>query len=465
MTTQQGQYLAALTKYYAGYRSSFLRWAQSTYGQPADVCLANYRRALIAWYEATLRTHDPYRGDADTFVKAMAGYYFNPTPIEPGLAGTAMPFGDDLSLATQERPLHYIPRPLRMNQRQGQMLAGFQQLEARHRELILMAHYHRIDRHRMAEVLGEPGGAQIISERLHKIQLLIRENWEAMRIVDAAHRPSAQDDLLIEKYFTGELETTDRWAVEARLPTDPAFREAVSLREDWAGVLTVAGRQELMELLQREEARLVLGDQTHSLAPARAPNSSRIISGAAPNSSDEVELTPRKSIFSDFELPRPASLLAIILMAVLGYLVWTTFGPAAPERRAVTNFEPFPNIFTEFEPRNEQERDLQRILYYYDRGDYVTTYDELLPVATAYPAAPLYLGVSALALDEPTRALDWFERIPEDDYYRPFADWYTALAYLAAGRTEAGRAELNEILARPGHVYTTRARELLGELQ
>jgi hypothetical protein len=79
------------------------------------------------------------------------------------------------------------------------------------------------------------------------------------------------------------------------------------------------------------------------------------------------------------------------------------------------------------------EKDLKDILYYYDRQDYRSAYEELLPVAQAYPAAPLYLGVCALALEQPNRALEWFEQIPTNGYYHPFSEWYEALAFLAEG--------------------------------
>ena len=417
---------------------------------PADVCLANYRRALIAWYEATIRSEAPYRGEADTFVRAMAGYYFDPKPIEPSLAGAAMPFGDDLALATQERPLHYIPRPLRLSARQARMLASFQQIGNRCRELILMVNYHRIDRSRIAAVLGEPGGVETISDQLEKCQLLIRENWSVMGLVDPAHAPAPEDARLIERYYTGALEATDRWAVEARLPNDPTFRAAAALREEWAGALIVAGRQDLMEVLQREEARLLQSAVPTDTAPAAAAN--------------DVTLSPVKGWLDDFRAPSLMTSLAVVLLCALAYLTYTTFGPAAPTRQAVAHFEPFPNIFTSFDPRTEEERDLQRILYYYDRGDYAAAYDELLPVADAYPAAPLYLGVSALALEQPSRALEWFERIPTGDYYRPFADWYEALSYLSENRKEAARANLIDIVETPDHPYRAKAELLLGQI-
>ncbi|NJC27777.1 tetratricopeptide repeat protein [Neolewinella antarctica] len=448
MRTQQGQHLAKLTRYYAGFRTSFLRWATKTFRQPEDACLANYRRALIAWYEATIRTTDPYAGETDDFVKAMVGYYFNPQPIQTSLAGNAMPVGDDLAMGTHERPLHYIPLPIRLSARQQQMLASFQQLEKRPREVLLMDNYHRIDRARMAQIMDAPGGLTELENEINEYRLLTHKSWAAMGITEAEQIPSPADDELVEAYFTNQLETTERWALEARLPTDSVLREAVALREDWTEVLTVAGRQDLMELLQREEERTTSTGQSTDPKTIRPPTK-------------DVQLSRRRTWLADLRLPTLPTVLAIMLIAAFAYLAYGTFGPAAPDRRAVANFEPFPNIFARLDPKDEDERDLQRILYYYDRGDYATTYDELLPVADAYPAAPLYLGVSALALEQPSRALEWFDRIPASDYYHPFAEWYEALAYLAEGREEAASTTLRDIVAQPDHPYRAQAEAVL----
>ncbi|MEM9529092.1 MAG: hypothetical protein AAGA31_20955, partial [Bacteroidota bacterium] len=284
-----------------------------------------------------------------------------------------------------------------------------------------------------------------IEDRRRKCLLMVRESWRAGGITDPTLAPSPVDDELIDRYYAGELDTSERWDVEARRPGDPVFRRAMELREDWAGVITVAGRQDLMETLLREEAKYA---KKRRIAPAAAPS--------------EVKLSPRKTpTLGNFKIPDLQSILAFCLFCALAWLAFTTFGQAAPERKAVAYFEPFPNIFDRMQPRNEEERDLKRILYYYDRKDYQTAYEELLPVAPAYPAAPLYLGVSALALEQPSRALDWFEQIEPGTYYRPYAEWYEALAYLAEGRKPAATIALRDISETRGHPYQVKARELL----
>ena len=121
---------------------------------------------------------------------------------------------------------------------------------------------------------------------------------------------------------------------------------------------------------------------------------------------------------------------------VLAWLAYDTFGEASPDRLVTDYFAPYPNVFDTAPPTTEAERDLQRILYDYDRKNYAAAYDELLPVADYYPAAPLYLGVCALALNDPQRARQWLARVKADSAYRDAADWYDALATLALGGTQ-----------------------------
>ncbi|SEQ14065.1 hypothetical protein SAMN05444359_10643 [Neolewinella agarilytica] len=446
---QQGQHLAELSPYYHALRGPFLQWA-AKWQQPAGVALGHLRRALIGWYEARIDEEDAYVGEVDRYVKTVAKAYFNGNLEEAVMAAERLPLVSDLGVAPQQNPLNHLPRPVRLNETQQLMLRTFQEMGTGCQELLLMADYHHLSVGRMAQILEVDGQLLEVEERRSKCLLMIREGWQSVGIIDPLYLPSPADEDLIDRYYEGELDTTERWDVEARRPGDAVFRRAMELREDWQQVVTVAGRQDLMETLLREEATYA---KKTAPAPASAPK--------------DVKLSPRRGRsfnFGTFKLPALETVVAVLLAVVFGWLVWTTFGDEAPQKKSVAHFEPFPNIFDKFDPRNEQERDLQRILYYYDRKDYATAYEELLPVAPAYPAAPLYLGVSALALEQPTRALDWFAQIPEGDYYHPFAEWYEALAYLAEGRRPAAEATLSEIVETRGHPYRGKAERLLAEL-
>lgn len=446
MTTNEGQHLAALTRHFHELRGPFLQWAEP-YRQANDVMLGHLRRALIGWYEARIDPTEPYTGGVKTYVERVASLYLSGKINQAVAAADRMPI-DELGTPEAQNPLRHLPRPIPLNGTQQLMLTQFKALGQSCRDLLLMTDYHRLSTARVAELIGQEGRVEAAEDRRDRCLLMVREAWQTGGITDPSRTPSPVDEDLIDRYYAGQLGVAERWDVEARRPADAVFRRAMELREDWAGVVAVAGRQGLMEILLREESKYA---EKRPTAPAAAP---------------EVKLSPRRKggiQLGKVELPNLQTIVAILLFACFGWLAWTTFGPTAPQRRSVDNFEPFPNIFDRMAPRDAAEEDLQRILYYYDRGDYRTAYDELLPVAPAYPAAPLYLGVSALALGQPTRALQWFEKIPRGDYYRPFAEWYEALAYLAEGNQMAAEQLLQDIAETAGHPYRARASKLIND--
>ncbi|TXF87135.1 hypothetical protein FUA23_18765 [Neolewinella aurantiaca] len=445
--SNQGQHLAALTRNFDALRGPFLKWA-ANYRQADEVTLGHYRRALIGWYEARIDPEEPYTGPVQNYVQRVAQVYFSGKINEAVIAAERMPIAE-LGVQQEQNPLNHLPRPIQLNTTQQVMLAQFKELGKSCQDLLLMSDYHHLSYARIAEIIGLEGQIEETEHRRQKCLLMVREAWQAGGITDPVHIPSPIDEELIDQYYAGELGVAERWDVEARRPVDSVFRRAMELREDWAEVVTVAGRQDLMETLLREEAKYA---RKRPLAPASAP---------------KVKLSPRKKggiQLGKLELPDLQTLFAIGLFAVFGWVLWTTFGAAAPQAKSVAHFEPMPNIFDRMTPRDAAEEDLERILYYYDRKDYRTAYDELLPVAQAYPAAPLYLGVCALALKQPTRALDWFEQIPRGDFYRPYAEWYEVLAYLAEGNSIAAETVLEEIRDTPGHPYRGKAEALINDM-
>ncbi|WP_020566646.1 tetratricopeptide repeat protein [Neolewinella persica] len=444
MSNHKGQFLAALPRNFHALRGPFLQWA-APYEQANEVVLGHLRRALIGWYEASIDQTEPYVGKVNHYVQRVAEVYFSGKMEEAVMAADRMPLAV-LGMTESQNPLNHLPRPIHLNATQQLMLTQFKEMGKNCQDLLLMSDYHQLTVTRMAEVLNLEGRLAQLEDQRSKCLLMVREGWQAGGIVDPVHTPSPLDEELINRYYSGELGVAERWDVEARRPVDSVFRQAMELREDWAEVITVAGRQDLMETLMREEAKYAV---KRSSAPAAAP---------------KVKLSPRRKggiKIGTTELPDLQTILAVGLFTVLCWLAWTTFGPGSVQRKSVAHFEPYPNIFDRYAPRDESERDLKRILYYYDRADYQTAYDELLPVAQAYPAAPLYLGVSALALEQPTRALDWLEQIPEGSFYYPTAEWYEALAYLAEGRKEAAIIVLEDISEAPGHEFRGAAERLL----
>lgn len=442
--SNQGQHLAALTRNFHALRGPFLKWA-AKYRQTDEVALAHYRRALIGWYEARIDPEEPFMGEVQTYVQRVTQLYFAGKMDEAVIAAERMPVAE-LGMAQEQNPLNHLPRPVQLNSSQRLMLTQFKEQGKNCQDLLMMSDYHELNPARIAEIIGLEGQVEEAEERRQKCMLMVREAWQAGGFTDPVHIPSPVDEELIDRYYAGELGVAERWDVEARRPSDSVFRRAMELREDWAEVITVAGRQDIMETLLREEKKYA---RKGSAAPASAP---------------KVKLSPRKKggiKLGELELPNLQTLLAVGLFAVFGWVLWTTFGPSTAQNKSVAHFEPLPNFFDRMAPRDAAEEDLKRILYDYDRGNYRYAYDELLPVAQAYPAAPLYLGVCALALKQPTRALEWLEQIPRGSFYRPYAEWYEALAYLAEGNEIAAETVLEEIRDTPGHPYRGKAGEVL----
>ena len=389
---QDGRRLAELRQYNTKLFPDYTAWREAR-ELPAEPARLNFHRALVAWYEAGLQPDRAYKGEVLQYVTTVAGVYY----ADPTLETERFPLGDG--------PLDFLPETVQLDEAGRQMLQRLKR-SGECQQLLLLSDYHRMESAVVARALD-------LEEELDELP---------ERILDC------------------------REAVTQGNPE-------LALRYD--DVLRVAGRQDLMQTLERETEPREPEAETETVEEAPPP----VI---RPHSrSEDVKVSPRRRI----RLPStsPGMIVAAVLCGVLLWLAWDTWGGAAPDRLAAAHFEPYPNIYATEPPQTEADRDLERILYYYDRGDYRTAYDELLPAADAYPAAPLYLGVSALALDDPIRAREWFLRLNATSPYRDAADWYDALALLALDEREAGLAALRRIAGAAGHPYAAAAREVVRE--
>ena len=375
---QDGHHLTELLAHHRYYRAPYLAWVAER-GFAPEEALSHYRRALVAWYEARMHADHPYRGEVFDFLTALATVYYGVQPERQ-----PVPLGDD--------PLGYLPRPAPLDAAGQQLLQQFRALPAADRDLLLLADYHQLTPTALLRATDQPD------------EYALRDRLTELR--HAAGNTTPATDLV------------------------------------WTNVITVAGRQDLLQTLER--------------AATPPPEPVPIL---RPRPEVSVVRKPRS-----WTLPRPGILVAGVLFGVLLYLLYDTFGEQTVADRAQTYFTPYPNIFADRPPETEEERDLQRILVDYDRGDYRTAYTELLPTADAYPAAPLYLGVSALALDDPARAREWFARLPADSPYRDAGEWYAALATVQQGGAAGGSALLEAIANDTTHPYRERAQQLLSDL-
>ena len=379
---QDGRHLAELLTYYRDYRTAYLDWATAR-AYPETETLHNYRRALVGWYETSMDAEQPYRGDVLDYVTAVAAVYFGQS-----LPAAELPLGDD--------PLAHLPRPVTVDVAGQQLLVRFQALPKDCRDLLLLADYHQLDRLSLARAV-EAADPDTLTDRLEACRAQVGIDHPAMALL-------------------------------------------------WPSVITLAGRQDLLSTLSREEDKLA-----QPLAPAAPPVATTDVPPAI--------RSPR-----NIKLPSLEILVAGALFGVFLYLAYTTFGGVSTGSLYDRYFQPYPNIFADQPPQTENERDLQRILYYYDRGEYRTAYDELLPTADVYPAAPLYLGVTALALNDPARARDWLAELAAGSPYYAAAQWYTALAQLAQGGAAGAKISLAGIANAPDHPYRQAAQQLLSDL-
>ncbi|MEM9835809.1 MAG: hypothetical protein AAF828_04875 [Bacteroidota bacterium] len=425
----QGLYLAEMINHYHQYRTDYLAWSFEE--QPdQSAAILNYQRAILACYEARLRTEQPYTGDVYYFIQVAATHYAGREVEAEGNW-----YRSNFVGAVQD-PIRYLPPSLTLNDTQRMMLQQFQEMGESCRELLLLAYYHQLDDHKLSEVL-ELGAQTEAASKRRQCLLMVRERWQQTGLLNPINVAPPAQQALIDQYFRHELDVTNRWEVEAMRSSDMLFQEAMTMREDWQDALMVAGRQDTLTTLQREE---------EEYRPKPPPKSKVTLS--------------RPTLSKEW-----STYLAIVLAAVLAWLVFTTFGGGQEEKLYATYYRPFPTTMKLSNGDEVIDDDLADILFYYKQGDYRTAYDDLLPAANAYPIAPLYLGICALELQQPQRALDWFDQFLPGDRFKPYADWYAAMAYLALGRRPATLSILIEIAGTDNHPYERQATELIEALE
>lgn len=420
----QGQYLAALLGYYHQHREEYLRWVGEEL--PREDAITNYQRAWLAWYEARLQPQSPYEDTPFDFVRVAAAHYagWEVAQASPVQAMAAMPLQD---------PLDYLPQPLRLHEQQLQLFKQLKEMASSCKELLLLSYYHRLSDQRLAEVLSL--GSETTSKR-RQCMLMVRERWKQSGLMDPLKSAPPKEQEYIDQYFRHELDVEGRWEVEGQRSRDVLFRDAFLLREEWEDCIRLVGRQDLMETLAREESRY------------------------------QTPKTPKATYTPPpFRLVLPRALAPYLIALLLGLFAWLALQTFGPSREAKL----FAAFYTELPPpvktNDQMGLDLAQMLQPYEEGNYLEAYDELLPAANAYPAAPLYLGICALSLGQGQRALDWFNQYLPGDTYRPYADWYSALAYLALKQKAAAVAMLAEISGKAGHPYEKRATDLLEALE
>ncbi|MEM1358541.1 MAG: hypothetical protein AAGF89_10090 [Bacteroidota bacterium] len=169
--------------------------------------------------------------------------------------------------------------------------------------------------------------------------------------------------------------------------------------------------------------------------------------------------------------PWYAAAAAILLLLAAGYW-WTTQTPAFnPEAVYAEAFSPYANELSGRSMGTPATMDsmnatLSAALLAYDRRDYGTAADSFAVYLRLAPAAApqLYYGISLLADEQPTAALNALRPLQSDPDYGDPARWYAALAELRTGEIVAARNRLSAIANDATSLFTTKARNLLNTL-
>lgn len=429
--TGQGYYLAEMIKHYHQLRKQYLEWAGPLFNTQ-NAAITSYQRALLAWYEARVLPKAPYAGEVMIFLRAATAAYngtlddFREEWSEQGLASLG------------PNPVNYLPRSIKLSANQEKMMAAYELMDRPVKDLLLLAYYHQLSDARIHDVLEVGHNADAAGQLRRSYLRMLRDDWRNIGLMNEQFDATPEQQETVDRFLRDELDVAQRWEVEARRSSDPVFSNALQLREEWEEGLRIIGRNDTLETLAREEEKY---------RPKVVP-------------------PPVKRQWVDGRTIQ--SVLAGALALVLVYLLYTTFAPTDERALFAQYFRPFPNITQVQDSLGKltpEREDLAQMLKPYDRRDYYAAYDELLPAATAYKSARLYLGVCALALEQPQRARDWLEQYLPGEKYHPYAQWYIALAYLADQRRAMALRELVEIAGVPGHPYEIPATRLIEALE
>ncbi|MEM6394820.1 MAG: hypothetical protein AAF741_00635 [Bacteroidota bacterium] len=429
---KQGFYLAELRQHYHSYRDPFLQWLSVT-SLDQERKIDVFRRSLLAWYEARLRRRNPYEGDTGLYLQVAAIYF-----LEGAVDGSETERLLAADVPDQD-PRDFMPMTIRLDDTQALMYQQMESWNSPCKDLLMAAYYHGIGDDSLAEAYELSDRESSRERRLACLQG-VREMWTSAGLLSAQYRATPEQQILVDEYMRNELDTESRWEVDNLKATEPAVRQAIQRREDWAKAMRVLGRKDTLEILEKEE-------QVYH----RSVEKARIKSLDLPK----------------YRLPKVGlnvqNILIGALTILLGIMLYQTFlGGTRSSKLFDRYYQPLAAP-RDLNPTDIDQQELLEMLEPYRRGQYQEAYNELLPGAQAYDEAPLYLGVIALELEQPQRALQWFRKVDSESGYYETASWYRVLAHLQAGNTVSAESEAIDIAGRPDHMFARNAAQLLDE--
>lgn len=428
----QGYYLAELRQHYHSFRDPFMDWLVVP-GIEEKAKIDIFCRSLLAWYEARLSSRNPYTGDIGLYLQVAAIHFLDDAADRSEI---------DRLLAADvpaQDPRDFLPMAIRLDDTQTVMYQLMHDWASPCRDLLMAAYYHGIGDDSLAKAYDLPDRESARSRRLACLQG-VRDAWTSAGLQSAQFQATSQQQLLIDAYMRNELNTEARWEVDSLKGSEPAVREAIQLREDWAKAIRVLGRKDTLDILAKEES---VHQKVEERARVKALNLPRY---RLPNVGLNVQ-----------------NVLIGILSLVLGVMLFQTFfGDTRSTKLFERHFQPLAAP-RDLDLSDYNQRELMDILAPYRQAQFEQAYEDLLPAADVYEEAPLYLGVMAIELDQPQRALQWLRKIGPDGEYYETASWYRVLAYLQADNMAAAESEAIDISGQSGHLFRENAVRLLDE--
>jgi tetratricopeptide (TPR) repeat protein len=244
------------------------------------------------------------------------------------------------------------------------------------------------------------------------------------------------DTALLDNYFNGLLSAEEQAAVQARLTTDPDFRNEFALRqkmEDWPR--QAAARQAVAETISAVGADFF--KETLLEAPVPAP------------------LTARMN-WQRWMLAVAAS-AALLVAAIL------FFQPSdAPGYRQYAQHAPL--SLTERSAGDDLAVNAETTFNAQQYAEALGALERLLAVQPTNTTAQLYRGICLLELGRPAEARAAFEPLSTGvSAFRADAVWYIALSFLQEKNTVRCLESLRELA--PGDAHYEQAQELAGKLR
>jgi tetratricopeptide (TPR) repeat protein len=240
-----------------------------------------------------------------------------------------------------------------------------------------------------------------------------------------------EDNLLVESYLRGNLETEARRRVELRAEQDEDFRKLLADEALMFSGLESAGRLKLKESMSQWE-------QNHK-----------------PGSPIKVIQWRSWAVMG----------LAASLLIAASYFIWTTNSTADTSALFAEYYQQYPNII--MPSLRGTQRDSSVLAYAfnaYDNLQYAEAITRFEAIGNKDGSVYFYLGLAHLAQSDIERAIvNLQQSVHIDQAFREQAEWYLALSYLRSDRLKKCAEMLSGIELRGGS-YAKRARELQEKL-